>query len=280
MKKYIKLIVILVIIMSFYSVGVVIVAKRNGKVEKLPLNDDTQNNEDDDKQQEIVSQGDYVFVLDSKLYLNYKDGSWYEYEDFDYSEKKFDVYINNIKFGNYSLNYGGKWYIIDDDRNYIDYDGSFMAVYSNMNYSINPVVSNQFDIVDQSNVNSFLSDLNITFSYNDISKSKILYDINKDGMKDIVYFVSNAFSDDDGSSNNAFAYVFVKDAAGKETVIYSYKDSTDNLLSMSNPSFGNIVEIDGKEYLFVLNEKNSGVVNYYVYNMSDSYKLVYKSNIE
>lgn len=279
MKKYIKLITVLVIVMSIYTVGVVIISKRNGKIEQKPSENNLEKDKENSTKEEVV-QGDYVFALESQVYLNYKDGEWYEYPQFDYANKPFDVYVDNSLLGKYNLNYGGRWYIYDDRSNYIDYDGLFMAVYSNMNYSVVPTVVNQFDIVDQSNVNSFLSGLNITFDYNNIFKSKVLYDVNKDGLKDTIYFVSNAFQDEIGIYNSAFAYVFVKYATGDVKTFYSFKKSVDDLMSMSNPSFGSIIDIDGKQYLFVLNEKNSGIVNYYIYNMSDSFKLMYNTNIK
>lgn len=275
-KKNIKIAIILVAVMFAYFIAILIIASsRNSKAEekekeKTPVKEPVI--EEPPEEIPEVTEGDYTLIFDDKIYLSYKDRVWYEYKDFEYVNRLVDVYIDNSLFGNYFLGYGDRWSIYDADRDFKDYDGDFMGVYSNIenpDIRVLNVQASDFNSEDDSTMINYLNDKGLTFDYNDIIKIKYIIDVDRDGLRDTIYFVTNAFTDSTNSYTKAFAYAFVKYANNKEETFYNYEENMDSILTMASPSLQTVVEIDGYYYFIVKKSFYSDDVKYSAYSLLD-----------
>lgn len=286
-KNYLKITAILIAIMTIYSIAIyIIAAKRNenkqetnkDKVTEPDKNSEADKNTNDEKKEEVIS-GDYNIIISPNTILSFKDGKWYENSNLKYNDKLFDVYVNNEYINKLYLSFSDGWYIFDSNKNFIDYEGKVLAINTSLEYRVVNYLTSELNINDQSNITSVLNDKGITTNYDELKKSKIVFDINKDGMRDEIYFVSNSFGEE-SSSNKAFSLGFVK-YYDKTEIFYDVVNSVENIYEISNPYLQNIIEIDNETYIIVGSEyySNEGT-EHYIYKISNStIKEVLKTSI-
>ena len=125
--------------------------------------------------------------------------------------KKYTIYIDNKKLGNYYMWYdNSKWYLFDKDRNSINYDGELFAY--NSNYDINYTKFNVKDIEDYSHVEEFLDSKKLSFNKSSlITSSQIDLDIDNDGKEEQFYIISNSSISLNDTNNNYSIVFMVKD---------------------------------------------------------------------
>ena len=273
MNKNIKVGLIAVAILTIYSIGIYIFAAQknsqnnNNEPEKIPENNNNENDKDIIKN-ENVFKADYNIILSPHTIIGYKNGIWQENPKLNYNNMLFDVYINNEYKDKKYLSYSDDWYIFNENKDFLDYEGNILAVNTSLEYRNIGFVTSEFNEIDQSEITKVLNDKGITSNYNELKKSKIIFDINKDGMRDNIYFISNSF-EENSSSNKAFSIGFVK-YYDKYEVFYEVIEDLDSIFTISNPSLQNILEIDNHTYLIVASEyySNSGT-EHHIYQVSD-----------
>ena len=195
-KNYIKITAILIAIMTVYSIVIyIIAANRNTKEDnkndgKVTENENISTPETPEKEEAII--GDYNIILSPNTILAYKDGKWQENPKLNYKNMLFDVYINNEYKEKKYLSYSDKWYIFDESKNFLDYDGKILAVNTALDYKNLSYMTSELTGTDQNVITSLLNEKGITTNYDTLKKSKIIFDINKDGMRDDIYFISNS----------------------------------------------------------------------------------------
>ena len=110
------------------------------------------------------------------------------------SWKKYNIYSNRNKLGNYYLWYNDEWYVFDKNRNPIQIDNSFIAVSSN--YGLKLENFEKEDINDFTYVNKVLEDNSLSTSSKFTSLYKFSFDIDSDSVNEDFYIMSNAFAVD------------------------------------------------------------------------------------
>ncbi|MBO5095451.1 MAG: hypothetical protein J6B98_01060 [Bacilli bacterium] len=281
-KNYIKITAILIAIMTVYSIVIyIIAANRNTKEDnkndgKVTENENISTPETPEKEEAII--GDYNIILSPNTILAYKDGKWQENPKLNYKNMLFDVYINNEYKEKKYLSYSDKWYIFDESKNFLDYDGKILAVNTALDYKNLSYMTSELTGTDQNVITSLLNEKGITTNYDTLKKSKIIFDINKDGMRDDIYFISNSF-EESNTENKAFSIGFVK-YYDKTEVFYDVIKEVDSIYTISNPYLQNILEINGQIYLIVGSEyySNSGTEHYVYQILNNSIMEVLKTN--
>lgn len=191
-------------------------------------------------------------IFGNSIKFQYENGEWTDIED----EKKYnlinyDIYIDNVKLGNYKLqDFKSKWYLFDDNRNSIQYNGILLAVNTKRNFSTVDYEIKRIDKNDEIILNNILQKHQIN-KYKLNVNQKVTLDFDSDGVKETLYAISNAFIQDEQKS---FALLFIID--DNETIILKqvYKDSgmKDEIPLMK---IINIIDIDDdKKYEIIVDE--------------------------
>lgn len=180
-------------------------------------------------------------LLSSGAKWHLEDGKWSDINDEkEYNWKKFDVYINNDLIGNYNLLYNKKWYVYDNKKNLIDYNGTIVAIKGNKKYKLINFHKSNFDTTGENLLKSILREKNINFS-NNFQGTKISVDLDNDGKEEIIYTASNAFIDDE-MINRRYSIIFIKD--DKTQIIYEDYQDVSMKYSMCVPKINTIIDLD------------------------------------
>lgn len=210
MQKIPKIYYIIAIILGIYLIGIFLFQQQSHKKKN-------------DKET-IVMVG-----LDTKLV--YKINEWNNLSPYtaEYDWKKFDIYQNGFLENKYMIeNRNGAIYYYDDG--YVNLgvlNDSLIAVKSEENYHI---IAKNESTLDKENqfVKQVLLENNIN-SIDDISDYKMLsVDLNNDGVKENIYYISNLFL---GRGNKFFSIVF---SIINDKIVYITKRVENNIYADSN----------------------------------------------
>lgn len=263
MKKYLKVSLILIAILTVYSIIVFAIAnKDNNKIDEGNNTIDKENsdkqdgNENDDNNDDDSSDGsndkepveaDYNVIISPNTIISYSRGKWIENKNFNYTNKLFDIYINMEAKGKKYLTYNNEWHIYDENKSFLQYSGDIFAINTTKEYQLRNVVSEDLNANDKNIIIALLTSESITHNYDDMLKHKFIYDINRDGTKDSIYFISNAFTENEEQYNKAFSMGFVK-FANSTDVFYEDIRNTDGIYTICNPYLQNIIELNNNLY--------------------------------
>ena len=153
--------------------------------------------------------------------------------------KKFTVFTNNNKLGDYYLWFDDKWYLFDEKKNPVNLDGSLLAYRSNVD--LNVLDFSLEEIEDFDYVYKVLEDVGLDLT-NDFTVSRhISIDFDNDSILEDFYVISNVFAKDFDPSI-LFSIVFmVKD----NEIYYIYKDiSTNHGFNGCKPFFTSFLDTD------------------------------------
>ena len=191
-----------------------------------------------------------TIVVDKDTLWTFSDKQWGNVTSHDeYNWKKYNVYLNRVKQGNYYLWYNDKWYAFDDNKEAVVLDGgSFLAI--NSNYDI-PVYDFEInDIDDYSYVNEELKKNKLPIdNYYTVSK-KIVFDYDNDGEDEYFYIISNVFPTD-FNPEKVFSMVFM--VKGDKTYSIYKGIDTNTGFNGCRPYFNGFLDVDNdSKYEFIL----------------------------
>ena len=186
---------------------------------------------------------------------------------------KYNVYIDDEKFGNYYMWYdNSKWYLFDKDRNSINYDGELFAYNSNYKIKVSKFKDNEIN--DFSYVEKMLKKKKVNSI--DISEyvvsSQIDIDVDNDGEKEAFYIISN--SNISSSNNNNFSIIFMV----KDDKIYDiYSEIRDDTTCL--PYISKFIDVDEDNKLELIVGCDSLSVNgnkkfLYKFTKDNKYKII------
>ena len=245
MKSHIKAIIIVFIILIIYTFLVYAYASGKKTKNKDPKNDnkvvDPDPNPKPDDSENLSS---YAFniILYPKTKIGYNNGKWYENESFDYNDKYFDVYAKEL-YKSMKVVYTDRWYIMDDSKKFVDYDGRFAAINSTISYTFvqgnSEVLTSENDAI----IKAFLDSQGVKYNYESLQKSVMSFDVNRDGIRDDIYVISNLFLDDYTGFDSTFAFAFVR-TLNQNIILHQDAFKDVNALSICNPNLDGILVID------------------------------------
>lgn len=133
-------------------------------------------------------------IINNNVKIQYENGKWTDIDDSEkYNMIDYDVYINSVKLGNYKIQQlNNKWYLFDDERNSIKYNGQLLAINTKRDFKAIEYKEEAINSIDRENLVELLKNHEITkFSLN--MKEKVTLDFDGDGDIETLYAVSNAF---------------------------------------------------------------------------------------
>lgn len=153
--------------------------------------------------------------------------------------QKFKVYIDNQYFGNYLVWRDDKWYLFDDDKKAVSYQGNLFAYQADFNMEILDFTTTA--ITDYTYVQQVLKahglDTNSQYTLANLSK----VDFDKDGILEDFYVVSNVFAID-FFPTKYFSFVFMVDN-NKIYMLYEDVDVNDGV-NGCKPSLYTVADFD------------------------------------
>lgn len=166
-----KISIILIIILALIMGVVLLVFKNSNNKTKEPVYD-------------------YLVIGDESTWKY--DGGWQKCSYDEINNKTLNVYIDGSYQGEYLLKYHKGWNLFSNDK-FVSYEGDLLAMSPNLG-----------DLIDFENKTLNYTDYNIindllqgTYVENDFSNAtKMVVDLNGDGIEDSVIYVSNLGYDD------------------------------------------------------------------------------------
>ena len=265
MKDHARTITIILIVLIAYTIFVY--AYASGK--KTNDKDDKNKTKEEKKEPtpEKETTYDINIALFNKQFLGYKGGVWYDNPSYDFTNKYFDVYTASNAYKSKEIVYTDRWYIMNDDRSFVDYNDGFIAINSNLNYALTFGQEQTVNDAQRAVIENFLKSKDIAYNYDTLKKTTMTYDVNRDGIHDTIYVISNLFLKDYTGYDKTFAYVFVN--VLNQNVVLS-EDTFDavDAVSICEPYVYSIVSVDEKNTIIVGCEYYSlGGTKYMLYNL-------------
>lgn len=194
-------------------------------------------------------QGLYV-MLDPDSMWRLKDGKWSDVkEDKEYNWKKFDIYINNKLLGNYNLLYNKKWYVFNDNREAIKYEGDLIAIKGNKKYKVYDFEEEELNLLDETLISEVLNQEKIKNSYEYTYARKVVFDFDGDTLEETLYTVSNTFNYST-EVNEVFSLVFLHDDINQ--VLYKSTQNIDRQYDVCLPKIKGIIDFDKDNKLEII----------------------------
>ena len=198
--RYIVIIIILIVyfLLMYFWLG-----KDNLKKEKLST--------------KIIIGNSSVWELYKKSWTNINNES--NLKRINWSE--FKVINDDKKLGTYYVWYDSEeWYLFDKDKNAVNYEGRLLAYRAN--YDIKVDKFKVEEVTDYSDIAGFLKEKNIDINSELTVNSYVNFDIDNDGVDEVIYLFSNVFSME-SNPEEVFSLVFAK----KNDSIYILYDSVE-----------------------------------------------------
>ncbi len=162
----------------------------------------------------LVVSDDTTWIYQNKGWLHVSSADQYN----ELNWQKYHVFENNKSIGSYDLWHDDKWYIFDDNKNAIMANGTWFGYKSN--YEIEVENFSKEEISEDGYVISALNDKGLPLDNKYTTSYKSSVDIDKDGIIEDFYVISNVFASGD-HPKKTFSFVFmVKD----NQIYYLYDD--------------------------------------------------------
>lgn len=136
--------------------------------------------------------------------------------------QEFKTYVNNEYFGDYLVWKSDKWYLFDQNRNAVSYQGNLFAYQAEFNMEFLPF--SMTSIVDYSYPKQVLADHGLDPNSSYTLSNLATFDFDRDGAVEEFYLISNVFSSD-YLPEKYFSFVFMVDEG---EVYMMYEDVDDN----------------------------------------------------
>ena len=210
-----------------------------------------------------------VFIVGDTTVWTYSKNKWVTIRSSSafnkLSWKKYQVYLDNKRYGSYELWHDDKWYAFDNDKNAVALDGNMFAY--NTNYDVK-VYDYSLEKIDSGNeyVARVLQDNGLSLSSKFTSSSKVSLDFDNDGVIEDFYLITDVFPLD-FHPDTIFSIVFMV----KNGTIYDiYKDiGGDDAFSGCKPFFNTILDVnDDNKYELILSCGK--------YSVSEQIDMLYK----
>ena len=195
-----------------------------------------------------------TLIVDNHTVWNYHNKKWNNipmtFENIQsLNWKKYEIFQEHKKIGDYFLWHDDQWYAFDDERNPVELEDMFLAYEAN--YDLGVVDYLEDDVLDLNAVQSVLVERNISPDSTFTNASHVAIDFDKDGVVEDFYLITNAFSLDEVDSDIYFSFVFML----KNQNIYMIYDDVKqgNSYNMCKPFFHSFLDVNrDNTYEFLL----------------------------
>lgn len=193
-----------------------------------------------------------TLLIGNSAVWNYSSRSWMNITNnqtlSSLNWQKFTTYVNNQFFGNYSVWLDDKWYLFDDNRQAVNYQGDLFAYQADFDMDVLPFTVS--DIDDFSYVNQVLEEHELSSNASYTLAKMTSFDFDKDGVLEEFYFVSNVFATD-FFPDKYFSFVFMV-KSGKIYMLYEDVDQNDGT-NGCRPQLYTVADFDNdRDYELIL----------------------------
>ncbi len=197
-----------------------------------------------------------TFLVGDQTVWNYSSRRWTSFTSYktlnEINWKKFTVYEDNNKLGNFLAWKDDKWYFFTDNKEaVVTNGGKILAFNSNHNIDVLDFKEEQANTdSDQSVIDFVLKDHNLSTSSKLTVSTKINADLDNDQEEETIYCLSNAFATD-YYPDSVFSFVVIKD---EENIFYLYEAVDDNTGTNScRPFIHHILDVNNdKDYEIIV----------------------------
>lgn len=187
-----------------------------------------------------------TLIVGNHTVLSYRDQKWNLITDWKEKQelnwKKFQVYMDNEKKGEYYLWHDDKWYAFDDEKNSIPMVDNFLAYDANYDVSVLPFKEEK--IQNTMYVANVLKKYHISLSSKLTNATLVSVDFDHDGIVEDFYAVSNAFSLEN-EPETVFTFAFM---VKNETIYMIYEDvRTEDYFGACKPFFTSFLDADNDQ---------------------------------
>lgn len=213
----------------------------------------------------------YIMISPSTQW-KFEKGTWTTVENIvEYSMKSFQTYVNSKPFGKYNVTYNDKFYLFNEKRDSIHYNGDLLAIKGSIPIGVIKFTKEEIS-KDHPIIKKALDEKKINAT-NNITASIIK--INIDGKEEQFYIVNNVFLTEPGE--NSFALLFtIKE--NKKIYIYEKIEPYEKTLEMCIPYIQNIIDIDkDKKYEIIIGceyYSDNGICHTLFDNEAEEYKRI------
>lgn len=163
--------------------------------------------------------------------------------------QKFNVYVDNEYLGKYLVWQDEQWYLFDDSRNAVSYQGNFLAYKADFDMDV--VSFPTTDITNFTYVNQVLEKYGFSTNQEYTLSTVSSIDFDKDGELEEFYVVSNVFPLD-FVPDKYFSFVFMVDDQ-KIYMLYEDVDITESF-NGCKPNVYAVADVDNdQDYELILN---------------------------
>jgi hypothetical protein len=220
-KKNIKIILYVIVILAFYAIIMLLIFKNN-----INSNNSNNSNSNNNNNNSSTTAKNYYGVIGDNSIWKYNSGNWYKATENEVQGNKMDVFVNGNYFGNYKLMKGTTWNLFDDDNNYIDYEGDFIAFSKDLNVKIESFDIRQINVLELNEINNTFGR---TFDMNSFSTNEVIEkDLDFDGLNDKIINLSNLDLD---NQKEYFNIIYIKQNNNKIIIIKDNISVKDKLIS-------------------------------------------------
>lgn len=165
-----------------------------------------------------------VFIDNFSKWI-FVEGEWVKIPKEDiknYTWKKYDLYYDQQKMGNYYLaNTNDKWYIFDDNKISVNWKMGIIALGGDRkstidNMDISQIESDEYDFVETALKSIDVDDVDLDKV---AFKQKYRVDLDHDGKKENIYAVSNAQMQGEYPQDKTYTAIFARNK-NRSTIIY------------------------------------------------------------
>ena len=184
-----------------------------------------------------------TLLIGNSAVWNYSSRSWMNITNnqtlSSLNWQKFTTYVNNEYFGEYSVWLDDKWYLFDDNRQAVSYQGDLFAYKADFDMNVLPFTVSKIE--DFTYVNQVLNNHQLSSDSSYTLTNMSSFDFDKDGVNEDFYFVSNVFATD-FFPDKYFSFVFMV-KSGKIYMLYEDVDQNDGT-NGCRPQLYTVADVD------------------------------------
>lgn len=178
--------------------------------------------------------------------------------------QKFKTYVNNEYFGDYLVWNSDKWYLFDDDRNAVSYQGNLFAYQAEFDMRILPFSTTS--ITDYTYPKQVLEEHGLDPNSSYTLDNLVTFDFDGDGVLEEFYVISNVFSIDT-FPEKYFSFVFMVD---NEKIYMMYEDvDVNDGVNGCRPNIYTVGDFDNDSFFEI-------IVNCSEYSVQGSVVMLYE----
>jgi hypothetical protein len=223
-----------------------------------------------------------IIALENNIMFEYENNKWQklDYSDIeDYNWKKFHIYSNKEYLGKYYLVNNEEWYLFDNNKKAVNYDGELLGLDTSHKYKVMTMDENEVeDTLTDPYIQAVLSENNLPANSVMTSSFYLDIDIDSDNIEEKIYIISNKFPIDE-LDEESFGIVFMV----KNDKIYTIYKKIDNedLFDGCKPYLDYAIDIDqDNKYELIVGcsyYSNNGSIEYIYKWRKNAFKLLVSS---